>query len=176
MSTMDTSDLFADLAARPLAPLAAVEELTAEQLNAHPGDHPNSIAWLLWHSGRQADVQLSDLTGAEQVWTSQGYRERFDLGERGDGFGLGHTPEDAAQIVVNDAVLLTQYLTAVLGELRDYATSQSADELGEIIDDNYTPPVSRGIRFLSIIDDCQQHVGAALHIAGAVTGKQVGLA
>lgn len=174
--TTDTANLFADLADRPLAPLAAVEELTPEQLNAHPGGHPNSIAWLLWHSGRQADAQLSDLTGAEQVWTSQGYRERFGLGELGDGIGLGHTPEEAAQIVVDDAGLLREYLAAVLGELRGYATSLGGTELSAIIDDSYTPPVSRGTRLVSIIDDCQQHVGAALHVTGAVTGRSVGLA
>lgn len=171
---MNAAEIISDFASRPVDAIEGLGDLTAEQLLAHPGDHPNSISWLLWHSARQADVQLNALTDVEEVWTRLGYREEFDLGEIGDTFGLGHSPEQAAQIQVTDLSLLTRYLAAVLGELSAYAASLSPEDLDEVIDHDYTPHVTRGTRIVSIIDDAQQHVGAAMHVAGTVTGRAVG--
>lgn len=90
---MKTHDILRDAASRPgIEAAVAVKGLSAEALNAHPGGHPNSIAWLLWHAGRQMDMQLSALNGQPQVWEAQGFRERFNLGELGDTIGYGHTP------------------------------------------------------------------------------------
>lgn len=57
---MKTHDILRDAASRPgIEAAVAIKGLSAEALNAHPGGHPNSIAWLLWHAGRQMDMQLS---------------------------------------------------------------------------------------------------------------------
>lgn len=90
---MKTHDILRDAASRPgIEAAVAVKGLSAEALNAHPGGHPNSIAWLLWHAGRQMDMQLSALSGQPQVWETQGFRERFNLGELGDTMGLRPHP------------------------------------------------------------------------------------
>lgn len=167
MTGMNTTELFLDLAHRPIDAAKNLPELSAEQLNAHPGDHPNSIAWLLWHSGREVDVQLADLRGKEQLW--ENYRERFNLGEIGDSLGLGHTPEEAAQIKVADQQLLIDYLDATLTALIEYAGGLSEADFGEIIDENWDPAVTRGARLISIVDDAAQHVGQAAYAAGALT-------
>ena len=45
---MKTHDILRDAASRPgIEAAVAVKGLSAEALNAHPGGHPNSIAWLL---------------------------------------------------------------------------------------------------------------------------------
>ncbi len=49
----------------------------------------NSIAWLIWHSARQHDVQLADIAGTEQVWIRDGWRERFGLDLPGNDMGYG---------------------------------------------------------------------------------------
>ncbi|WP_166971116.1 mycothiol transferase [Brevibacterium atlanticum] len=162
---MNSIELLTDLAQRPLQAATALPRLSADQLNDHLGGHPNSVAWLLWHSGREIDVQLSDLTGRPQQW--EDFRERFDLGQPGDGFGLGHTPEEAAQIRVDDQQLLVNYLKAVLNAFTDYAATLSEADLGEVIDENWTPAVTRGVRMVSIVDDAIQHVAQAAFIAGA---------
>lgn len=167
MGRMDIHELFADFARRPLHAAESLPQLTAEQLNAHSGDHPNSIAWLLWHSGREVDVQLAHLTGKEQLW--EGYRGRFDLGEIGDSLGFGHTPEQAARITVDDQQLLLDYLAAALTALNDYAAGLSASDFDEIIDHGWDPPVTRGVRLVSIVDDAIQHVAQAAYAAGALT-------
>ena len=54
---MNTHDILRDAASRPgIEAAVAVKGLSPEALNAHPGGHPNSIAWLLWHAGRQMDM------------------------------------------------------------------------------------------------------------------------
>ncbi len=54
MGAMTITELFADFAHRPIDAVTGLPDLTPEQLNAHPGSHPNSIAWLLWHIGRES--------------------------------------------------------------------------------------------------------------------------
>ena len=56
-----------------------VEGLTAEQLSFRVDPGANSIAWLVWHLTRIQDDHVADVAGAEQVWTSQGWVERFGL-------------------------------------------------------------------------------------------------
>ncbi|MGO2780421.1 MAG: aspartate/tyrosine/aromatic aminotransferase, partial [Glutamicibacter arilaitensis] len=73
---MNITDILTSLAHRPIDAVRALPQLSVEQLNAHPGNHPNSIAWLLWHSGREADIQLSQLSGQPQLWEQ--FRERFN--------------------------------------------------------------------------------------------------
>ncbi|WP_333907826.1 mycothiol transferase [Neomicrococcus lactis] len=163
----DTHDIFADFIQRPIDAARNLPELSAEQLNAHPAEHPNSIAWLLWHSGREVDVQLAHLSGTAQVWES--YRNLFDLGELGETVGYGHTAEQSQQIQVSDQKLLVNYLEATLRALGDYVSGLLETELDEVIDTRWDPPVTRGVRIVSIIDDAIQHVGQAAYAAGALT-------
>ncbi|GAA1732182.1 mycothiol transferase [Brachybacterium phenoliresistens] len=165
---MDALDVLIDAAARPVEAATALrEQLTPEVLAAHPGGHDNSPAWLLWHTAREIDAQRADLSGTEQVWTAQGFRERFALGELGDGIGYGHTPEQARAVTVTDADLLLEHLAAVTDELIRYLRTLDADDLDAVIDTSWEPPVTRGVRLISIIDDAAQHVGQAAYAVGA---------
>jgi hypothetical protein len=56
-----------------------VDGLTPEQLAFRVDPEANSIAWLVWHLTRIQDGHLADAAGADQVWTSQGWVERFGL-------------------------------------------------------------------------------------------------
>ena len=172
---MKTHDILRDAASRPgIEAAVAVEGLSAEALNAHPGGHPNSIAWLLWHAGRQMDMQLSALSGQPQVWETQGFRERFDLGELGelgDTMGYGHTAEQARSIVVEDSALLVEYLVATGEALAAYGQTLSEADLSEVIDRSWTPPVTRGVRLVSMIDDAVQRVGQAAYAAGILAAQ-----
>lgn len=167
MATMNINEILSGMAHRPIDAARNLPALTAEQLNAHPGGHPNSVAWLLWHTGREVDIQLAALSGREQLWHR--YRDRFDLGEAGDGMGYGHTPAQAQAIRVDDQQLLLEYVDASLTALGDYAAHLGAEEFDEIVDRRWTPEVTRGVRLVSILDDAIAHVGQAAYAAGAVT-------
>lgn len=161
---MNANEVIADLVQRPIDAAHHLPALTAQQLNAHPADHPNSIAWLLWHSGREVDVQLAHLSGKAPVWES--FKAHFNLGELGESIGYGHTADQARQIQVSSQKLLVDYLEASLNALGDYASTLSETDLDEVIDNSWEAPVTRGVRLVSIIDDASQHLGQAAYAAG----------
>lgn len=55
--------------------------------------------------------------------------------------------------------------------LADYAATLSEADLSEIIDRSWTPPVTRGVRLVSMIDDAAQHVGQAAYAAGILAAQ-----
>ena len=168
---MDARDVLSEAASRPAAEAKAlVDALPAGGLNAHAGGHTNSIAWLLWHAGRQMDAQLAQLNGEPQVWHSQVFDARFNLGELGDTVGYGHTAEQARAVVVEDAALLVEYLGAATAALSRYIAGLSEADLDDVIDTSWTPHVTRGVRLVSMIDDAAQHVGQAAYAAGILAG------
>lgn len=127
----------------------------------------NSIAWLIWHSARQHDVQLAAIAGTEQVWIRDGWRERFALDLPGNDMGYGHTPEQVAKVRA-PAELLSGYYHAVYKVSLEYVASIDDEELGRIVDDNWDPPVTASVRLVSIIDDSAQHLGQAKYIKGTL--------
>lgn len=163
---MSRATIFRNFATRPIEVLKNLPELTESQLNAHPAGHPNSIAWLLWHSGRELDMQLTALTGAEELWVRSGFRARFSLGDAGDEMGYGHTPEQAHSIVVKQLQPLVEYVSACLVAVCEYADSLDNDDWEEIIDRSWEPPVDRETRLVSIVYDAVQHVAQVSYILG----------
>lgn len=139
--------------------------LTDEVSFYRPTPEANSIAWLIWHSARQQDLQLCHIAGIEQVWTREGWVERFDLDLGGNDHGYGHGPEDVAKVRV-PADLLVGYYRAVHKATLAYLASVTTDELGRVVDTHWTPPVTASMRLVSIIDDAAQHLGQAAYIRG----------
>ena len=172
---MDARDVLREAASRPATEAKAlIDTLPEGALNAHAGGHTNSIAWLLWHAGRQMDVQLAQLNGEPQVWHSQGFDSRFNLGELGDTEGYGHTTEQARAVVVEDAALLVEYLGAATAALSEYIAGLREADLDDVIDTSWTPHVTRGVRLVSMIDDAAQHVGQAAYAAGILASSAAG--
>src|SRR5690625_22461 len=166
---MDALDILSEAALRPLQAAQQFRaHLTAEVLNGHVNDHPNSVAWLLWHIGREIDIQTAALTGGEEVWTRGGFNDRLNLGEVGATLGYGHTPEEARAIRTDDADGLLEYLEAATESLVHYINSLDEDQLDHVVDQNWDPRVTCGVRLISIIDDAAQHVGQAAYVVGAL--------
>lgn len=169
MGQMNGIDVLLDFAARPKDVLTALPSLNAEQLNQHPEGHPNSIAWLLWHTGREIDVQLSALTGNDELWYSSQCRAALALGDVGDSLGYGHSADDAAQIQLHDAAdfdHLRSYVAATLDALAAYCGSLADNDLSDIIAEYEGQPISRGSCLVSIIDDATAHLAQAAYVAG----------
>jgi hypothetical protein len=139
--------------------------LTEEQANYRLSPNANSIAWLLWHSARVQDVQVADIAGVEQVWTRDGWVERFGLDLPRDDTGYGHSPEDVAKVRA-PANLLAGYYHAVHKLTLEYVASIDADELARVVDTRWDPPVTASARLVSCIDDCAQHLGQAAYVRG----------
>lgn len=125
----------------------------------------NSIAWLVWHLTRVIDDHVSDLAGVEQTWTSRGWVDRFGLPFEPDDIGYGHTSEEVGRVRADDELLLG-YHDAVHSAVLAYLEAVDAAELDRVVDERWEPPVTAGVRIVSVINDATQHVGQAAFVLG----------
>lgn len=173
---MDANDLLANLVRRPIDALDNFwSDLDPSQLNSHPGGHPNSIAWLIWHTARETDAQIAPLIGTEQSWTVDGYADRFNLADVNLGaadIGLGQSRDDAWAVMVEETAegkaLLREYLETVYDKFARWVNTLTEKDLARVIDEQWDPPVTLGVRILSVLDDAAQHIGQAAYVAGTV--------
>ncbi len=163
---MTPADVYIDFFERILENgVAVVDGLTDEQLARRPTPDANSIAWLVWHTARGQDAQIADAAATEQVWFAQGWVERFGLDLDPDDHGYGHTSEQVGKVRA-PADLLAGYLRATHEATVAYLRGVTDDDLDEVIDTNWDPPVTRGVRLVSIADDDAQHLGQAAYLRG----------
>jgi hypothetical protein len=144
-----------------------VDGLTSEQLGFRLAPEANSIAWLVWHLTRIQDDHLADAAGAEQVWTSQGWVERFGLPFDPRDTGYGHRSEHVADVQVGAGELL-DYHDAVHQQTIRYVERLEDADLERIVDRAWDPPVSLGVRLVSVIADDLQHAGQAAFVRGVL--------
>lgn len=135
-------------------------------LHTRPDPGANTLAWLLWHTARQADAQVAALADREQVWTADGFADRFGLPLDPADHGYGNTPEQVAAVRIEDPQLLVDYQDAVTWMVDEYLARADADELDRVVDDRYDPPVTAGVRLVSVLGDALQHLGQAGYVRG----------
>jgi uncharacterized damage-inducible protein DinB len=145
----------------------AVNDLSAEELAFRPDGESNSIGWLVWHLTRIQDDHVAGLHGGEQVWMAGGWSERFALPLDPSDTGYGHGPDDVAKVSADSALLLG-YFEEVHENTVAYLRTLSDADLEQVIDPSWDPPVTVGIRLVSVIADDLQHVGQAAYVRGVV--------
>ncbi len=119
---MDFRDLLLDSFGRIRDILhRTLDGLTADQMSFRPDTEANSIAWLAWHLTRIQDDHVSELAESEQIWTAQGWADRFALPFPRTATGYGHRPAEVAA-VQGDAPLLLGYHDAVHAATVTYVT------------------------------------------------------
>jgi hypothetical protein len=130
-----------------------------------PDAEANSIDWLVWHLSRIQDDHVAGLAGTEQAWTAGGWYQRFGLPFPPEAHGYGHSSADVAAVRV-PADLLDGYHADVHAASLAYAERLTAEELGRVVDTAWDPPVTAGVRLVSLIGDCLQHAGQAAYVRG----------
>ena len=145
----------------------AVNGLSASQLAFRPDGESNSIGWLVWHLTRVQDDHVAGLHGGEQVWMARAWSNRFAFGFETFDTGYGHTPEDVAKVTAT-ATLLLEYFEEVHEKTVEYLRTLGDADLERVIDRSWDPPVTVGIRLVSVIADDLQHVGQAAYVHGIV--------
>ncbi|KFF59416.1 chorismate synthase [Cryobacterium sp. MLB-32] len=125
----------------------------------------NSIAWLVWHLTRVQDDHISDLAGVEQLWTADGWTERFALPFDSSATGYAQTAEDVAAVRA-DANLLRDYFEAVHERTIAYIEGLTEDDFARVVDRSWTPPVTVAVRLVSVLNDDTQHAGHAAFVRG----------
>ncbi|MFI0240998.1 DinB family protein [Streptomyces sp. NPDC016845] len=145
---------------------STVEDLPPDDLHKRPGGGANSIAWLIWHLTRVQDDHVADASDGEQVWSAEGWADRFALPLPATDTGYGHTPEQVGQVRVDSGELLLGYYDAVHERTLGFLGGLKDDDLDRIVDENWDPPVSLGARLVSVLSDDLQHAGQAAYVRG----------
>jgi uncharacterized damage-inducible protein DinB len=150
----------------------AVDGLTPGQLAFRPDSGSNSIAWLVWHLARIQDDHIADVAGTGQVWTAGAsgstWADRFGLPFGVSATGYGQGSEAVAAVQVRSGELLTGYYDAVHEETLTYVEGLADADLDRVVDKAWDPPVTLGVRLVSVISDDLQHAGQAAYLRGII--------
>lgn len=163
---MEVADLLVEALGR-VGPVlhGAVEGLPPDGLTYRPDPGANSVAWLVWHAARGQDAQVAHVAGVEQVWTARGWAERFGLPFSARATGYGQSPDDVAAVDVPGDLLLGYY-DEVAAQTTAYLQRLQPSDLDQVVDESWDPPVTLGVRLVSIVDDDVQHAGQAAYVRG----------
>ena len=150
---------------------SVVKGLSADQLAERIDGRANSIAWLIWHLARVQDDHIAGAGGLQQVWTAGGWSDRFGLPFDDTEIGYGHSSEQVSAVRVSSGDLLTGYYDAVHEQTIGYVKNLVDSDLARIVDEAFDPPVTLGVRLVSVISDDLQHAGQAAYARGLITGR-----
>jgi hypothetical protein len=161
---MSPADLLIDALERVRdGAVAVVDGLDEQQLRHRPGPDANPIGWLVWHAARVQDDHVATVAGHAQVY--DGFAERFALPYDDGDIGYGHSSDEVAAFTA-PAELLAEYAAAVHDRTVGYLATLEPADLDRVVDENWDPPVTLGVRLVSVVNDDTQHVGQAAYVRG----------
>lgn len=143
-----------------------LRDLQPEDLGVRPSAQANPVGWLVWHLTRVIDAQIADVAGTTQVWEVGEWAKGFGLEPDPANSGYGHTPDEVASVRPRDVAVLGGYYTRVSETTRDYLATLEPADLERVVDEAWDPPVTLGVRLVSIADDAIQHAGQAAYVKG----------
>ncbi len=164
---MDVASLLLEFYGR-IPPLArhAVVGVDLDRLTERPASDSNTIAWLVWHLARVQDHHVAELLGIDQLWVSGDWASRFGLDPDPVNTGYGHSAQEVATVRPERPEALLEYLDAVAGRTSTMLEGLVPADLDRIVDRSWDPPVTMGVRLVSVADDSLQHAGQAAYVRG----------
>ncbi len=170
---MEWHELLADSYGRVLDSTEHVlTGLNQDDLNWQPRPDSNSIGWLVWHLIRGEDAQIASLLGEDQLWIKGKWYSKFNLEADPKDTGFGHTPEQVSAFKSPDVKIFLDYLRAVTKRSKEYCGTLSKADLDRKLNEPWFKPLPTvGVRLVSILADCLEHVGQAAYVRGLKQGK-----
>ena len=144
----------------------AAGHLSEAELAERVDPGANSIGWLIWHLTRIQDDHVADVAGWEQVYVTGGWWDRFGRPFTVDDHGYGHTSDEVAAFRCESGQLLIGYHDAVHDQTLRYLSVLGDEDFDRVVDTHWNPPVTLGVRLISVISDDLQHAGQAAFIRG----------
>jgi hypothetical protein len=142
--------------------------LSPAQLAYRISADANPVAWLIWHLTRVQDDHVAAAFGLGQVWETDGWAERFGQPARSMEIGYGHSSQQVAAVTatVSSAELLADYHEATYEQTVKLVSGITDGDLERVVDTSWHPPVTLGVRLVSVINDDMQHAGQAAFLRG----------
>jgi uncharacterized damage-inducible protein DinB len=148
-----------------------VDGLEVDALLTAPEPGANPIGWLVWHLTRVQDHHISELLERDQVWDDD-WSRRFGLATAlPNDVGYGHSPEEVAAVRPESGQALVDYYEAVEARTLELLATLTPEMLDEIVDRRWDPPVTMGVRLISVLDDDIQHAGQAAYVKGLLSRR-----
>jgi uncharacterized damage-inducible protein DinB len=144
----------------------ALKGIDPALLTARIDPEANTIGWLVWHLTRVQDDHVAEVAGREQAYTEAGWADRFALPFHAGATGYGFSSADVAATRVTDPRLLVDYHAEVHRRTAEFVSGLSAADLDRVVDERWDPPVTLGVRLVSVITDDLQHAGQAALLRG----------
>lgn len=161
-----TAELLHDGFERVREEVAAVLDGASDAVLRHrAGPRANTVAWLIWHLTRVQDAQVADALGHPDTWRGEGWMERCGLPFDPDATGYAQDPDEAARVDLGAAVL-AGYHDAVAHHTLEWVAALADADLDRVVDERWDPPVTLGVRLVSVLADDLQHVGQAAYARG----------
>ena len=161
-----TSELLVDGFGRVRETVHGVlDGLPVDALTFRPGESANPIGWLVWHLTRVQDDHVAEVAGTEQQWTAEGWDVRYSLPFDRLETGYGQDAADTGAVAV-ELDLLLGYHDAVHASTVAYLRGLGDADLDRIVDTRWDPPVTLGVRLVSVLADDLEHVGQAAYVRG----------
>ena len=170
-STVTATDILRDAYDRiPHELSGLLAGLDARTLLWRPDRDANPIGWLAWHLTRVQDDHVAGVGRVEQVWTRDGFGDRFGLPYEVEAIGYGQTSAEVGAFRVTDVDLMLDYHREVhemTMRVLDRLDATAPDEgYARVIDANWDPPVTAAVRLVSVIGDAQAHLGQIGYLRG----------
>jgi hypothetical protein len=173
LDDVDIAELLIDAFGRVRdATHAVVEGASRAMLTYRPDPDANSVAWLVWHLTRIQDDHVAAVADAEQQWLAGGWCDRFGLPFPRRATGYGQDSGVVAKVDA-DGSLLLEYFDAVHSKTIPFVEGLHADDLDRIVDERWDPPVSLGVRLVSVIADDLEHAGQAAYVRGIAARRGI---
>ena len=146
----------------------AIEGLTPAEARWQPTMYTNHIAWLVWHMARVEDSWVSWLQqGSAQVWTAEGWADRFHMDP--EGTGSGDASEDIRAMPEIPLSDLMAYFDAVREVTRRCLDQTTEDDLSQVY--QYRDRHRSGTWIWGhILVEESQHTGQVAMIRGMMRG------
>ncbi len=151
---------------------SAVADVDEPTMAARPNADSNSMSWLVWHMARVADRFIHfRFMDKPQIWTVDGWHEKFDMAADPHDFGMGWTNEQAAAWQAPPKDVLMGYFDTVNSAVASYLQSMSEADLKREIDwtaPTATMPVGEALSIL--VWDNIVHGGQVAYLRGYYRG------
>ncbi len=153
-----------------------VKGLTEDDLNRQPAPDCNSIGWLIWHTLRSLDRNMSEVMGEEQLWIKDKWHVKFNRAADPTETGYGHTAKQAKEFKSPSVKVILDYQKALMNYVENYINNRlTENDLAR----EYTSPTFKDKRVVesTIVGQFwhgMHHVGQAGYVRGLLKGKGKG--
>ena len=146
----------------------ALEGLTPAEVRWQPTLHTNHIAWLVWHMARVEDHWVSRLRQRPEVWTADGWADRFRMAPESHGFG--QTIADVRAMPEIPLTDLMAYFDAVRAVTRQYLSQATDADLSRAYHHPHLGALTGTWIVGHILVEESQHVGQVALLRGMMRG------